>query len=122
MEDDYEDCFPCEDEEEDTSDTPWGTYAIMHPDIENSDGVNYRIAFFTSVIYNASLIYQKEIAIGMGAWTKKPMWDAQESYVDALHNFWTSGMDDYLASIRKEKEENEERRGIPPVDRCHMRR
>ena len=118
--DEDEDCFLQEDEdEENPSDTMWGTYAYTPViyDIENYSSLD--VPMYSAVHYNAAMYYQKEMAIGMGAWTKKPMWDAQEPYFDALHEFWTGGMLDYLAEIRKEKESKEEpanekeERGIP---------
>ena len=118
--DEGEDYFLQEDEDEETpSGDMWGTYAYAPfiYDIENCSILD--VPMYSSVHYNAAMYYQKEIAIGMGAWMKKPMWDAQEPYFDALHEFWTGGMLDYLAEIRQEKEESTEQsteqaeRGIP---------
>jgi len=119
-----EDEVEMEDEEEsETHDILWGTYAFSY-DLPQLDtpGMNYETAFFSSISYNATLFYQREMATGMGAWVKKPIWDAQSPYFDALHEYWLSGMYDYLAETRKEREKPEEpcQRGLPAIDRNHL--
>jgi hypothetical protein len=103
-----------ENNDEDIEDTFWGTYAYA-PFVNTAEISNIDAQLYSTTHHRVVLFYQKEIAIGMGAWIKKPMWDAQEPYINALHEFWLSGMMDYLAEIREEKKEPSEprERGIP---------
>jgi hypothetical protein len=107
-----------ESEEENLSDVMWGTYAYAPFMYDIEDMSMLDIPMYSTTHYNSAMYYQKEMAIGMGAWIKKPMWDSQVPYFDALHEYWTGEMLDYLASIRGNQEPTGER-GIP-VTRNNM--
>jgi hypothetical protein len=98
-EEDYEE--ECE-EEEQPSDM-WGSYAWapIVGGFEKESPLD--IPMYSAIHYNITMHYQKEKCTSFGAWNKKALWDSQVAAFDALHEFWTGGMLDYLESIREEK-------------------